>query len=81
MFLIFKVQLSKLKRPRKKDTIKKQYKPYMAKSSANLRGQKKRYYKKAIQTLYGQKDHLPWKKKVLKSPIVLTGINKVPIVG
>ena len=32
-----KLQLSQLKRPRKK-----------------------RYYKKALQTLYGQKDHLPW---------------------
>ena len=33
-----------------------------SKFTANLSGQeKKRYYKKALQTLYGQKDHLPWK--------------------
>ena len=41
--------------------------------------------KKAVQTLYGQKDLYPgtqgMKNKVLKSFITLTGINKVPIVG
>ena len=56
------IQLSKLKQPRKKDTVKK-----------------------ALQTLYGQKDHIPWntgqKKKILIRPIDLTGFNKVPMVG
>ena len=54
-FYIFKViknglqvniQLSELKRPRKKDTIKK-----------------------ALQTLYGQKDHIPWNTGQEKSSL------------
>ena len=56
------IQLSKLKRPRKRDTIKKHYKSYMTKTTIcpGTRGRK---------------------NKVLKRPIDLTGINKVPIVG
>ena len=50
-----------------------------------MRPRKKDAMKKAQQTLYDQKDHLPWntgqENKVLKRPIDLTGINKVPIVG
>ena len=58
------IQLSKLKQPRKKDTVKKKkhYKPYMAK-------------KVIYPGTQGRKN------KVLKRPIDLTGINKVPMVG
>ena len=57
------IQLSKLKRPRKKDTTKK-----------------------SLQTLNGQKDHLPWttgkeKFSLIKRTIDLTGIKKSPVVG
>ena len=56
------IQLRKLKRPRKKDTIKKHYKFHMDKK-----------------TIYPGKQER--KIKVLKSPIAMTGIQKVLIVG
>ena len=64
-FLIFTVTKSWVAskfRKKKRDTIKRHYKPYMVKKTIypGTRGRK---------------------SKVLKKPIDLTGINKVPIVG